>query len=206
MKSKIVVLVFLLLLCSRSLYGKDGGTPVYRFVFIPDSVPTAQSDFGVPPSGLFDGRKGTAALYSFFIPGSGQTMLGSPYKGFTFTFLAFGSALTSLISHNNFVASNERLDALEFQYKNSTTWQVSNSLYSSMNSVYSKLNNYKRTRNTFAVISAVVWTLNIADVVLNTNDEGETVFSSVTIDQSSVLMAGGAIDHQQRILLSVPLE
>jgi hypothetical protein len=206
MKNKIIILGLMLFLGSRFLSANDGDTPVYRLMNVQDSLIQPSSEFTLFPAGLFEGRKGTATIYSLVIPGSGQTMLGSPYKGFSFTFIAFGSALTTLISHNNFVASNERLDALEFQYKNSTTWQVSNSLYSSMNEVYTKLNNYKRMRNTFAVISAVVWTLNIADVVFNTEDEGETVFSSVTIENSSVLLAGGVVDHQQRLLFSVPLE
>lgn len=206
MKNNAVILAIAVLLGCHSLFGNEGGASIYRLVSVQDTTAPSASEFGTPAKGLFDGRKGTATLYSLVIPGSGQTMLGSPYKGFSFTFLAFGSALTTLISHNNFVASNERLDALEFQYKNSTTWQVSNSLYSSMNEVYSKMNRYKRMRNTFAVISAVVWSLNIADVMFNTPDEGETVFSSVTVDHTSVLLAGGVVDHQQRIMLSVPLK
>ncbi len=155
--------------------------------------------------GLFEGRKAKAVLYSLIIPGSGQTMLGSPYKGFSITFTAFGSALTTLISHNNFVASNERLDALEFQYKTATTWEVSNNLYTSMNETYTKLQRYKKMRNSFAIISAVVWTLNIADVMFNTGDEGEVIFSYLSLDAKEKIFASGLHDFQYALKLTLPL-
>ncbi|NUN70226.1 MAG: hypothetical protein HUU02_10995 [Bacteroidetes bacterium] len=204
MKNNIIAIVLLLLSAGGTVSAGDGGRAAARAFLLQDST-ESRTLFGIVPEGTFAGRKGTAALSSLFIPGSGQTLLGSPYKGVTFTVLAFGTALTAVISHNNFVASNERLDALEFQYTTSTTWVVSSSLYSSMNDVYEKLNRYKRTRNTFAVIAAVVWTANIADVMFNTNDEGETVFSSVTVEHHPLLLADGTVDHQQRILVSIPL-
>lgn len=206
MKNNVIVLGLLMLFISGTLFGGDGENAVRRFASEQDTTVQSEPAFPVPVKGLFDGRRETATIYSLFIPGSGQTMLGSPYKGFSFTFAVFSSALTSLISHYNFVASNERLDALEFQYKTSTTWQVSNSLYSSMIEAHSKMNKYKKTRDTFAAVSAVVWALNVADVVFNTTDEGESAFSSVHFDVTPVFLAGGVIDHQQRLLVSVPLD
>ena len=203
MKKSTLIFFSLVSICVVA-FGNDGwNDPQYSLTQV-DSVEQASTN-SAAGKGLFDGRKSTAAIYSLFVPGSGQTMLGSPYKGFGITFLAFGSALTTLISHNNFVASNERLDALEFQYKTSTTWESSNNLYTSMNDAYKKLVLYKKTRNTFVIISAIVWTLNIADVLLNTEDEGEVVFSSISITKSPALLAGGIIDYQQRINVSIRL-
>ncbi len=204
MKKYIIIFFSLFSICMAA-FGNDGwNDPQYSLTQV-DSVEQTSTNSDAAGKGLFDGRKATATIYSLFVPGSGQTMLGSPYKGFGITFLAFGSALTTLISHNNFVASNERLDALEFQYKTSTTWEGSNNLYTSMNDAYKKLVQYKKMRNTFAIISAIVWTLNIADVLLNTEDEGEVVFSSISITNSPALLAGGIIDYQQRINVSIRL-
>jgi hypothetical protein len=204
MKNNIIAIALLLLCCSGVASAGDGQRSSARLFLLQDSTEHAPL-FGVIPEGTFSGRKGTAALYSLFIPGSGQTMLGSPYKGVSFTVLAFGTALTSVISHNNFVASNERLDALEFQYKTSTTWVVSQSLYTSMNDVHTKMSRYQKTRNTFAVIAALVWTANLADVMFNTEDEGEAVFSSVTIENQPMVLADGTVAQQQRIHVSIPL-
>lgn len=204
MKNKLIAIALLLLSFGSAASAGDGRQASARAFLLQDTTESTLM-FGVLPEGTFSGRRGTATLSSLFIPGSGQTMLGSPYKGVSFTVLAFGTALTSVISHNNFVASNERLDALEFQYTTSTTWVVSNSLYSSMNEVYTKMNRYKRTRNAFAVIAAVVWSANLADVMFNTPDEGESVFSSVTVEQHPLMLADGSIDQQQRIRLSIPL-
>lgn len=203
-RSSIIVFVFLLTAGVRT-FGGDGDAVALRRIAALDSASLVDTPAPSIFTGLFEGRKGTAAIYSLVVPGSGQTMLGSPYKGFSFTFVAFGSTLTALISHNNFVASNERLDALEFQYKTSTSWQVSNSLYGSMNETFTKLKRYQRMRNTFTVISVVVWSLNMADVLWNTEDEGETVFSLLKVEQAPVTMADGSVDRQTRLMFTLPL-
>ena len=191
---------------SSTVYSNDGGRMRTFGQGIIDSVDQSQHPVLNEGKGLFNGRKSTAVIYSLIIPGSGQTWLGSPYKGFGFTFVAFGCGLTTLISHNNFVASNERLDALEFQYKTSTTWEYSNLIYTSMIESHSKMVKYKKMRNSFAVISAVVWSLNIADLLFNTDDEGEVIFSSISVTDSPVLVAGGIVDQQKRLTFSIPLD
>ncbi|MEW6062739.1 MAG: DUF5683 domain-containing protein [Bacteroidota bacterium] len=122
-------------------------------------------------------RRTTALLYSLAMPGSGQTMLGHPYKGVGFTLAAFGSLLTAVISHNNFIASNERLDALEFQYANATNWVSANTLYNDMIGVEQKLKLDRNRRNIFLAITAVIWAANVVDVLYNTEDQGQTIFS-----------------------------
>lgn len=201
---KMFVKLILFVLCSGFLLGNDGAKLRNHFAIL-DSTEGNFTTANSSTKGLLEGRRLTAAIYSLVIPGSGQTTLGSPYKGFGFTFVAFGSALTTLISHNNYVASNERLDALEFQYKTATTWESSNLLYTSMQDTHTKLLRYKNMRNAFAIVSALVWTLNIADVLYNTEDEGEVIFSSISITNPPILIAGGVVDHQQRLNISIPL-
>jgi hypothetical protein len=205
MKNCIVLFLFIFSISGLALGNAGGDGPPFTMAG-GDSVEQTVTNNNTAGKGIFEGRKPTAAIYSLIIPGSGQTMLGSPYKGFGITFIAFGSALTTLISHNNFVASNERMDALEFQYKSSTTWENSNALYLSMNDTHTKLVQYRKMRNTFAIISAVVWTLNIADVLFNTEDEGDVVFSINTIPSSPVMVAGGIFDQQQRVSVSIRID
>jgi hypothetical protein len=168
-----------------------------------DTVESASSSAITLDQEAGENRKTTATIYSVFVPGSGQTMLGSPYKGVGFTIAAFGSVLTALISQNNFIASNERLDALEFQYKNSTTWVSSDVIYRSMIETHEKMLKYKKQRNTFILISALVWSANILDVVFNTEDEGDVLFSSVSI--SAVPLASNGVHPQPTVTLSLRL-
>jgi hypothetical protein len=122
-------------------------------------------------------RRVNALLLSVVVPGAGQTMLGDPYKGVGFTLAYFGSALTALISQNNFVARGERLDALEFQYATSTNWASSNLIYGQMKESYDLWKKDRNRRNVFLVVSTVIWIANIADLLYNTEDKGEKIFS-----------------------------
>ena len=149
-------------------------------------------------------RKTTALIYSCVLPGSGQTMLGHTYKGVSFTVVAFGSILTAAISHNNYIARNERLDALEYQYSIATNWISANQLYTDMIGVQKKLVQDRDRRNIFLLVSAGVWTANIVDLLYNTEDMGQTLFS----DDHSMPMHGiAAVDSPHRPLMSfsIPL-
>lgn len=149
-------------------------------------------------------RRTTALLYSLAMPGSGQTMLGHPYKGVAFTLAAFGSLLTAVISHNNFIASNERLDALEFQYANATNWVSANTLYNDMIGVEQKLKLDRDRRNIFLAITAVIWTANVVDVLYNTEDQGQTIFSRqhVSYQPSMALLD---LPHRPLVAFSIEL-
>ncbi len=155
-------------------------------------------------------RKTTAIIYSCFIPGAGQTLLGDPYKGAGFTLVAFGSAITALISHNNYVARNERLDALEYQYKVSTNWTSSDYIYQSMLDAHHLLVSDRNRRNIFLAVSAVIWVVNVADVIWNTEDHGQRMFSQSAdplpsiVGQTSVRGTMYQV-HQPLISFSIPL-
>jgi len=150
-------------------------------------------------------RRTTALLYSLAMPGSGQTMLGHPYKGVAFTLAAFGSLLTAVISHNNFIASNERLDALEFQYANATNWVSANTLYNDMIGVEQKLKLDRNRRNIFLAITAVIWTANVVDVLYNTEDQGQTIFSQQHLN-SQPSMALLDLPHRPLVAFSIELQ
>ncbi len=124
-------------------------------------------------------RHSTALIYSCVMPGAGQTMLGHTYKGLGFTLSAFGSLLTAVISHNNFVARGERLDALEFQYMYATNWVTADAIYVSMREAHGQMKTDKNRRDVFLAVAAIIWTANIVDVLYNTEDEGETMFSLI---------------------------
>lgn len=179
--------------------------PIMIFMhFEGDSTQEMTDNSHSQTTSFFEGRKGTALLYSLLVPGSGQTMLGSPYKGSGFAVLAFGSALTTLISQNNFVASNERLDALEYQYSTSTSWETSDAIYRLLKETNEKRNRYQKMRNTFAYISTAIWVLNIADVLFYTEDKGEAIFSMIQLQQTAVVLAGNYTDTQSQLTLTVP--
>lgn len=152
-------------------------------------------------------RRVNALVLSVVVPGAGQTMLGDTYKGLGFTLAYFGSALTALISHNNFIARGERLDALEYQYSSSTNWTSSDVIYGQMKESYQQWKDDRRRRNIFIAVSAAIWIANIADLLYNTEDSGEKVFSH------SVLKNGGypqspwprGFAEAQLLSISIPL-
>lgn len=152
-----------------------------------------------------ESRRMTALMYSCILPGSGQTMLGHTYKGVSFSVVAFGSILTAAISHNNYIARNERLDALEYQYGVATNWISANQIYTDMIGVQKKLVQDRDRRNIFLIVSAVVWTANVVDLLYNTEDMGQTLFS----EDNSVPKHGiAAVDSPHRPLFSfsIPLK
>jgi hypothetical protein len=147
-------------------------------------------------------RRNSALLYSLIMPGSGQTMLGHSYKGVSFSIAAFGSALTAAISHNNFIARHERLDALEYQYSIATNWLTANLIYTDMIGVQKKLIQDRDRRNIFLAISAVIWAANIVDLLYNTEDRGQTLFS---YDERMATPTVLALDTPHKPLLSYSL-
>lgn len=176
------------------------------------SFPTASfaasltaSDTAAVTVDLAGERRSTALVYSCIMPGSGQTMLGHTYKGVAFSVVAFGSVLTAAISHNNFIARNERLDALEYQYQNVTNWVSADRLYSDMTGVHQKLVADKNRRDLFLIVSAVVWAANIVDLLYNTDDLGQESFVAAPVPVQPPV-AGLVSPHRPVVAFSIPLE
>lgn len=206
---KINKIIFLTILLSAVGIGGDKSTTVSTATFPLNSFQySLRSDstaLETAPEDEADSRRTTALLYSCIMPGSGQTMLGHTYKGVGFTLVAFGSMLTAAISHNNYVARNERLDALEYQYANTTTWISANSIYNDMIGVQKKLVQDRDRRNIFLSISAVVWAVNIVDVLYNTEDLGQELFS-LNMPNKYDGIARVDTPHKPIFSLSLPLE
>jgi hypothetical protein len=206
LKTRLLFSVLLVISCSFVLYGNDGNT-IRSLVFI-NAVNDSSLSAGLARVQLSEeettSRKTTALLFSCVVPGSGQTMFGHTYKGVAFSLTAFGSLLTAVISHNNFIAREERLDVLEYQYKNTASWVSADIIYRSMGDAHAQLKRDRDRRNIFITISAVVWTANILDLLYNTEDEGQTLFS-VGGDGNMGLPAL-ASGHQPLLSFSLPLK
>jgi len=205
-KTRLMVPVLLYMFCTYISYGNDGHT-IRSVVFINTINDSSLSNESIRVQ-LTDeessSRRTTALLFSCVVPGSGQTMFGHTYKGVAFSLTAFGSLLTAVISHNNYIAREERLDVLEFQYKNATNWASADFLYRSMGDAHSQLKRDRDRRNLFFGISAVVWTVNILDLLYNTEDEGQTLFS-IGGDGNTVIPAYASA-HQPLLSFSLPLK
>lgn len=204
-KNKSRLLAVILMVSVSPLMAGEPGlhvTPLYAALQSADSLPAVDRLQSRNDESM--SRRTTALLYSCVLPGSGQTMLGHTYKGVGFTVVAFGSILTAAISHNNYIARNERLDALEYQYSIATNWITANQLYTDMIGVQKKLVQDRERRNIFLIVSAVVWSANIVDLLYNTEDMGETLFSD---DFGMSMREIAAVDspHKPLMSFSIPL-
>ncbi len=117
-------------------------------------------------------RKLTALAYSTFIPGAGQFYLGHKIKGTFFTLTTFGSLVVTIVSQNNLVGGNERLENLEIQYISTMNWEKAEQIWQEMLRVKSDIDKDYKRRNLFLGITAGIWVANIIDVLLFTSDKG----------------------------------
>jgi hypothetical protein len=136
-----------------------------------------------PASGWFEpkfdlsGRKVTGLIYSAVIPGTGQYYLGHQYKGAAITILAASSIVLGLVSQNNVVAMNEKLESLEYDYSKAGTYSKANDVWLEMLTCKADADDYKKNRNLAYGIFAGVWALNILDLLFLTPDRGSVDFS-----------------------------
>jgi hypothetical protein len=199
----IIIAVTALFIVSQTMSAGEG----LKYISFYHTVITLQDSAAPTGTSVVDpnsSRRTTALIYSCVMPGAGQTMLGHTYKGLGFTLSAFGSVLTALISHNNFVARNERLDALEYQYSNATNWVSAEVIYGAMREAHTQMVSDRDRRNLFLGIAAVIWTANIVDVLYNTEDEGETLFSLSPVNPSPAV-EGVVAQHNPFITVSLRL-
>lgn len=117
-------------------------------------------------------RKLTALTYSTFIPGAGQFYLGHKIKGAFFTLTTFGSLVVTIVSQNNLVGGNERLENLEMQYMSTMNWEKAEQIWQEMVRVKSDIDKDYKRRNLFLGITAGIWIANIIDVLFFTSDKG----------------------------------
>jgi TM2 domain-containing membrane protein YozV len=136
--------------------------------------------WGQSTSQLFNQRKVTALVYSTFIPGAGQFYLGHKVKGVFFTLATFGSLVTTIVSQNNLVGGNERLENLELQYLNTMNWERADQLWQEMLQVKADIGKDYERRNLFLGVTVGIWVANIIDVLFFTSDKGSgDIFGSI---------------------------
>jgi TM2 domain-containing membrane protein YozV len=136
--------------------------------------------WGQSTSQLFNQRKVTALVYSTFIPGAGQFYLGHKVKGVFFTLATFGSLVTTIVSQNNLVGGNERLENLELQYLNTMNWERADQLWQEMLQVKADIDKDYKRRNLFLGVTVGIWVANIIDVLFFTPDKGSgDIFGSI---------------------------
>lgn len=117
-------------------------------------------------------RKLTALVYSTFIPGAGQFYLGHKIKGTFFTLTTFGSLVATIVSQNNLVGGNERLENLEMQYISTMNWEKAEQIWQEMVRVKSDIDRDYKRRNLFLGITVGIWVANIIDVLFFTSEKG----------------------------------
>ncbi len=185
--------------------GLNSMNVMYRWIQT-DSVQNRENSAENPHETELATRRTTALLYSIVLPGAGQTMLGETYKGVAISLAAYGSLLTTVISHNNFIARGERLDALEFQYANAASWVSADLIYDGMISTHKQLKQDQNRRDLFLIITAAIWTLNIVDVLYNTEDHGQTLFSHDLRMNRPVTSEQIVSRHAPMLSFSLPIE
>ena len=125
-----------------------------------------------------------ALLFSTIVPGSGQVYLGNDWKGAAVTLAFWGSAVTAIISHNNFLGREDRIKLLTVDYEAAGTYKLADKYWNDIQfEKASRDNDYDR-RNIFTIITAAVYVLNIADILFFTEDQS-VENGLVTIDFNS---------------------
>ncbi len=147
-------------------------------------------------------RKMIGVVLSTLVPGSGQTYLGHQTKGAVLTLTTLGSALVAVLSENNVSGRNERLDELKVQYGLSIRYVDADDLWRRMVETKGILDRNQRQRDLFIKVAAALWVVNIVDVLLFTEDEGEKTFGA-RMEESPILTVVPNSRNGMNLLISV---
>ncbi|MBM4160776.1 MAG: hypothetical protein FJ217_06735 [Ignavibacteria bacterium] len=129
-----------------------------------------------PQLNTWSDRRIVSVVLSTLIPGSGQTYLGHTEKGAGFTLATLASGLITILSENNIIGRNERLDELKAQYDISTNYIGADTIWAKMVSTKSILDKDVRRRDLFLKLTVAFWVANLVDIVFFTDDKGERTF------------------------------
>jgi hypothetical protein len=177
MKKTSIIILLILLFCCSALSGEKGKREKLSYFELKEKF----SEY--PAAGLFDlkfdlsGRKITGLIYSAIVPGTGQFYLGHQYKGAAFTLLSSASLVFALVSQNDVVAMNEKIESLEYDYAKANTYTKANEVWVKMVAARNDAEDFKKSRNLFYGVYAGLWTLNILDLLFLTPDKGSVDFS-----------------------------
>lgn len=128
---------------------------------------------------LLTPRRLTGLAYSFFVPGSGQIYLGHQTKGMIFAVSFFTSLVGAIVSQNNFIGNQERIQSLQFEYLNADRFTLADYYWKQMVSVHDEQKLHEKTRNIFTVATILIWSVNLVDYIFLSDDKGPIEFSSI---------------------------
>lgn len=129
------------------------------------------------PKMEWTGRKITATILSALVPGSGQTYLGEHIKGVFITLAFYGTAVTAIISHNNFLAREDRINMLTRSYLQENEYIKADQIWLEIKDEENNRKFDDQRRKMFAYSAMGVWIINMIDVVFLSEDKGGDVFS-----------------------------
>lgn len=153
-----------------------------------DSVRRQQPDTTVQASAeqnSWSERKIISVVFSTLIPGSGQTYLGHTEKGAAFTLGTLTSGLITILSENNIIGRNERLDELKAQYQVATNYIAADTIWAKMVSTKSILDKDVRRRDLFLKLTVAFWVANLVDILFFSEDKGERPFGLLETGRTS---------------------
>lgn len=174
MKILLSLSLFVILFCGFSFAGENEDRKLSKLDFI-----YAAKELPSKPALELEGRNLYAFAISFFIPGGGQTFLGHHLKGAAITLGFYGTAVASIIAHNNFTGREDRIEVLTQEYKKASDFDEANFIW---NEIKTEENNRKydnQRRKIFGFTAAAIWVYNIVDILFFSEDQGEDIFSLI---------------------------
>ncbi|HPI38531.1 MAG TPA: DUF5683 domain-containing protein [Ignavibacteriaceae bacterium] len=157
----------------------------------------------VPNANPMNPRYVRSIIFSFIIPGAGQTYTGNELKGAAFTLSFFGTALGAILNNNNFNGREERISNLLTEYKNAGTFATANSIWSQIVDEKTNRDNDNTRRKIFTYAAIGIWLLNMADVIFYNTDAGPDEFAKA--DNSKFQFAIQSMDNFNGIALKYNL-
>ena len=116
-------------------------------------------------------------IFSFLIPGAGQTYTGNHLKGAALTISFFGTALGAILNNNNFNGREERIKNLLFGYSNAGDYVTADLLWNEIQNEKVNRDNDNKRRKLFSYAIIGLWLLNMADIIFLNEDHGPDEFA-----------------------------
>jgi hypothetical protein len=174
---KIILFSFLFIILFSSVSFSGENNKRLSYLELRDKMLSVKESKAVDFNFDLSGRKINGLIYSVLVPGTGQYYLGHEIKGVAFTILSAGSMVTTVISQNNLVAMNERLESLETDYAKANTYTKADEIWVKMVQAKNDADSYSKTKNLFIGVYAGLWILNIVDYLFLSPDKGSKEFS-----------------------------
>lgn len=116
-------------------------------------------------------------IFSFLIPGAGQTYTGNHLKGAALTISFFGTALGAILNNNNFNGREERIKNLLSNYQNAGDFITADKFWVEIQNEKVNRDNDNKRRKIFTYATIGLWLLNMADIVFYNEDHGPDEFA-----------------------------